>query len=152
MDEPSDYIDFIAKYRDWISVKRMGIRPETKPEEVVYHLAGIRTTIDSKAYRLLGINTSVLDTEAARLASGQRKGFQSLGQAISNIEGKESKAALESACGEKRELKPIAEIYLLSKVASELKMDVSINQLIMSKIFPELKPPKAPGRGRKKKQ
>ena len=26
MDDPSEYIDFMAKYKDWISIKRLGIR------------------------------------------------------------------------------------------------------------------------------
>ena len=68
MDEPEEYIDFMAKYKDWVSIKRIGIRPETRPEEVVHYLAGVRTTIDVKSYPMLKINTQMLDQQAERSA------------------------------------------------------------------------------------
>ena len=150
MDEPEEYIDFMAKYREWISIRRLGIRPDTKPEEVVHHMAGIRSVIENKSYPLLGVKLSVLDDYAGRLTAGQRKNYASLGKAIEALGAGEAKAALESSC-ENRELMPIAEAYLLGKVVTSLGFDTGINQAAMSKIFPYLKTPKAPGLGRKKK-
>lgn len=150
MDEPEEYIDFMARYKDWISMKRLGIRPDTKPEEVVYHMAGIRTTIDTKSFLFLGIKTGALDAYADSITSGMRKSYSSLSGAISSMDKPEAKAAIEGSC-ENKALTPLAEVYLMNKLISNLKYDVSVNQLAMSKIFPNLKPPKAPGMGRKKK-
>jgi hypothetical protein len=150
LEEPEEYIDFMAKYGDWISIRRLGIRPGTKPEEVVHHMAGIRSVIDGKSYSLLGIKTGVLDECAGKITSGQRKSYESLGRAIESLGGSESKAALESSC-ENKELVPIAGAYLLGKVITSLGFDSGINQSTMAKIFHDLKMPKAPGIGRKKK-
>jgi hypothetical protein len=150
LDEPEEYIDFMAKYKDWISIRRLGIRPDTKPEEIVHHMAGVRSVIDNKSYLFLGIKTGVLDEYAGRLTSGMRKGYESLSKAVQSMSGSETKSVLENSC-ENKELTPIAEAYLLSKVVTNLGYDTGINQVTMSKIFPYLKMPKAPGLGRKKK-
>ncbi len=150
MDEPEEYIDFMAKYRDWVSIKRIGIRPDTKPEEVVHYLAGIRATIDSKAFPMLGIKTAALDQYAERLSAGMKKNYGSLSGALSKMDVKETKSILVESCS--KELVPVAEIYLLGKVISNLGFDTSINQKVISKIFPGIKTPKPLGRAGKQKK
>ena len=145
MDVPDEYIDFSAKYKDWISIKRLAIRPDTKPEEVVFHLAGVRSTIDGRMFKLLGIKTDVLDAFAASKASGMRAGYSSLGQALQHVDSAEAKRAVEDACDNKT-LVPFAKTYLLNRLITSLKLDTSLSQQAMSKVFPYLKPPKAPGR------
>jgi hypothetical protein len=139
----------MAKYKDWIAIKRMGIREGTKPEEIVYHLAGIRNTLDARMYKMLGIDTALLDAAAESVSNGLRKGYGSLSQAISGLGSAEARGAVENACAANKALGRLAETYLLGKVITNLGYDTSINQLQLSKIFPELKPPKAPGRRKK---
>jgi hypothetical protein len=152
VDEAEEYIDFMAKYKDWISIKRIGIRPDTKPEEVAYYLAGIRSTIDSKAYSFLGIKTSVIDEFIGRITNGKRKSYGALSEVVNSINSPDAKAALADACGEHKDQIPLAEIYLLGKAISSIGFDISLNQGAMSKVFPDLKPPKKPPGGRKKKE
>jgi uncharacterized protein DUF2666 len=146
MDDPDQYIDFMAKYKDWISIKRMGIRPNTRPEEVVFHMAGIRNTIDAKAFGFLGINTSIIDNIAVRATQGKKKSYSSLSECIMNLNNQDTKKILEDSCGEKKELVPIAEIYLIGKVLTNLNFDSSISQLALSKIYKDLKIKKPKGR------
>ncbi|MDE1871390.1 MAG: DUF2666 family protein [Candidatus Micrarchaeota archaeon] len=150
MDEAEEYIDFMAKYRDWISIKRLGIRENTKPEEVVHHLAAIRSTIDSKSYPLLKVNTSMLDQYASKLSANSRRSYSSLSSAIAALDNPETKKVLAESCS--KELAPIAETYLLGRLITDMGFDTSINQRLMSKIYPDLKPPKAPGRKGKKSE
>lgn len=147
MDEPDEYIDFMAKYKDWISIKRLGIREATKPEEVVHHMAAIRGTIDSKSYLLLGIKSSILDQQAKNICAGSRKSYESLAAALSKMNSSETKKVISEACS--KELAPLAETYLLGKILTTIGYDASINQAQMSKIFPYLKTPKPLGRGKK---
>ncbi len=149
MDEPEEYIDFMAKYKDWIAIRRLGIRADTMPEEVVMHMAGVRSLIDSKSYPMLGIKVSVLDEYAGKLTNGVRKSYASLSDVIKSLSGSEAKNAIDSAC-ENKALTPIAEVYLLSKTITNLGYDTGINPAQMAKIFPGLKMPKVP-MGRKKK-
>jgi len=145
MDEPSEYVDFMVKYKDWISIKRLGIRPDTKPEEIASHLAGIRSTIDSKIYTLLGIDTSKIDSFVESVTSGKRKSYASLAETLNALQKSDSDKVLSEACSGKP-LKPIAEAYMISKAAKSLGFDTGVDQLALSKIYPELKPPKALGR------
>ncbi len=148
MDEPEEYIDFMAKYGAWISIKRIGIRPETKPEEVVQYLAGVRTTIDAKSYPMLKINTTMLDQQAAKICEGSKKNYASLAAAISKMADSDTKKAVADSCP--KELSQMAETYLLSKVVTIIGYDTSINQVQITKAFPDLKPPRKP-LGRTKK-
>ena len=149
MDEPEEYVDFLAKYKDWISIKRLGIRPDTKPEEIVFHMAGIRNTIDVKAFPFMGIKTAPLDAAASKLTEDKRKSFADLSQAILGLNGTEAKRAVEEACADKKELAPLAWIYLIGRVLNNLDYDASINQKTISKIFPNLKIKKPLGRQKK---
>ncbi|MDE1811064.1 MAG: DUF2666 family protein [Candidatus Micrarchaeota archaeon] len=149
MDEPEEYVDFLAKYGNWISIKRLGIRPDTKPEAVAHHLAGISATAGAKSYSYLGIDTSSLDTAATGITAGMRKSYDSLSQAVSKMAQPATKSAVAAACKDPK-LAPVAEAYLLNKIITGVGYDTSVNQLTMSKIFPDLKPPKKP-LGRKAK-
>lgn len=149
LDEPDEYVDFMVKYRDWISIKRLGIRTSTTPQEVVYHLAGIRAAMESKMYPLLGIKTDILDSFAESATNGLKK--KDLPQIVAKLDSPDAKQALVASSTET--LAPLAKVYLLNKLISNVGLDTGLNQLAMSKIFPELKPPKMPpGAGRKKKK
>ncbi len=148
MDEPDEYIDFMAKYKNWVSFKRLGIRASTTPQEVVFHLAGIRATIDNRACALLGIKTGTLDAFATSAVSGLKK--KDIGIAVAKIDSSEAKAAIDASC-ENKDTIPLAKAYLLNKIITELGMVTGVDQKEMSKIWKELKAPKVPGMGRKKK-
>lgn len=150
MDEPEEYVDFMVKYKDWIAIKRLGIRSGTKPEEVVYHMAGIRSTMDGKSYPMLGIKTNILDEHAKKLCAGMKKSYASLASALNLISSTDTKKILEQSCT--KELAPIAETYLLAKITTTIGFDTGINQTLMSKIFRDLKAPKALGRVGKAKE
>ncbi len=150
MDEPEEYIDFMAKYGSWIAIKRLGIDGSTKPEEVVQHLAIVRNTIDGKSFLLMGIKTDALDAYSKRVSSGSRKSYSSLSSAISRLDGAETKRIISESCS--KELAPLAEIYLLSRIITDIGYDTAINQNVMAKIFPDLKVKKPLGRGKGKKE
>ena len=144
-EEPSEYIDFIAKYKDWVAVKRIGIRESTKPEEIAFYLAGIKGTIGRKEYALLGINTQVLDAVAEKLTTNMKKDYPSLGIAVSRISDANTKKAIAESCANK-DLSKVAASYLLYRVIKNLGFSPTVSQEALSKVFPGLKPPKSPGR------
>ncbi len=149
MDDVDEYADFMVKYKSWITIRKLGIREHTTPQDVAFHLAGIRTVIDSHASALLGIKTSLLDAFATSATSGLKK--KDLAQAVAKLDSSEAKKAITDSCISNSALEPIAKAYLLNKIITELGLLTGIDQLAMCKIFPELKPPKIPGMGRKKK-
>ncbi|MGC8537645.1 MAG: DUF2666 family protein [Candidatus Micrarchaeia archaeon] len=148
-DEPSEYVDFMVKYKDWVAIKRLGIRDQTRPEEIVFHLAGIRNSIDGKAFNILGIDTGKLNSLASSIAQGKRGGYSSLGDALKELDKREVKAQVEAACSDAK-LAKIAGIYLLNRVMLNMGFDSSINQEMLSKIYPDLKVKLPPGARKKK--
>ncbi len=143
-DRPDEFIDFSAKYKEWVAIKRLGITPQTKPEEIAYHLAGIRATIDSKMFRVLGIDVDAIDARIKQIPKAG-KGASAVSQALAEIEKPEFKRALAESCSSQA-LLPFAKTYALNKMINETGTETSLSQLALSKVFKELKPPKAPGR------
>lgn len=149
-DKPEEYVEFMARYKDWVAVKRMAIYPDTKPEEVVFHLAGVRSAIDGRMFKLLGVKTEAIDAFADSKTASMRSGYSSLAQVMQHADSAEAKATLDAAC-ENKTLVPFAKTYLLNRLITSLKVDTAISQQAMSKAFPYLKPPKVPGRKPKAK-
>jgi len=150
MEMPEEYVDFAVKYKDWVAIKRMRILPNTRSEAVAFHLAGIRSTIDGRAYRLLGINTESLDSYAETNTNSLRKGLTSVGEVLGRLDTQEAKKAIDDACTNKAVV-PLAKTYLLNKLVLSINVQTGLTQEAMSKLFPDLKMPKFPGRAKGKK-
>jgi len=142
----SDSIEFLAKYREWVAIKKMSISNDVKPEEVAFHLASIRQTIDRKAFEILGIKTSELDAYADKLTNNARKSYKNLAELLPSLGSQEAKAVVENSCKEKPELGEVANAYLFRKVAQNLGFDFDVNQEMLAKVYPYLKIPKPLGR------
>ncbi len=141
-------IEFLAKYKDWIAIKKMSIKDDTKPEEVAFHLASIRQSVDRKAFEILGIDVASLDALAEKLLEGARKSYSGLGEAIGKLGDKEVREAV-AAAAKKEELQSVAGAYLLRKIINGLGFDADVNQEMLSKAYPYLKIRKPLGRQKK---
>lgn len=148
--EGTDSIEFSAKWKEWVVIKRTTIREDTKPEEIVFNLASIRQTIDRKAFDLLGIQTAGMDEYATKVTTGMKKNFKDLAQVVQLLSSSEAKAEIEKACAAKPELQEVAKTYLFRKVIQTLGFDFDVNQEMLSKVYPTLKLPKPRGRQPKK--
>ena len=146
----NECIDFFADYGKWIAIKRMSVRSETKPEEVAFHLASIRQSIDKKIYEAAGIDTTALDSYAESVVSGSRKQFSALGERLAELSSEKDREAVRKASGGKKELDGAAEGYLFRTVVQKMGFDLDVSQEMLSKAYPYLKVPKQ--RGRKAKQ
>ena len=144
--EERDSIDFLAKYKEWIAIKKMSISDDTKPEEIAFHLASIRQTIDKKAFEILGIDTKQLDDLANKITGGARKSYKALAEAIASLGDQEARDIVAKACNGKEELQEVANAYLLRKVVQNLGFDFDVNQEMLAKVYPQLKIPKPLGR------
>jgi hypothetical protein len=137
MDEPAQYIDFMVKYKDWISISRQELDDNTKPEEIAFLLNNIRTSAELKYYTFLGIDLAKLDSFAAKATTGL-KGYEDAAKALSQISGSEGKKELATACPDPK-LKKVAESYLAARVIERLGIRTHIDAKEMFKIFPDLK-------------
>ena len=104
MDEPKEYIDFMARYRDWIAIKRIGIREGTDPKEVSLYLATVKETIEPKFYKFLEIDTHALDELADSMTKGMKKGYDSLAAVLPRMNDKSVKESILKACKDPKDL------------------------------------------------
>lgn len=146
----NESIEFSARYKDWIVIKRAKIYEDTTPEEIVFNLASIRQSLDRKAFEILGIDTKVLDEYADKTTNNARKSYVNLAQCMQALGSSEARGIVEKACNGKERLNEVASTYLFRKVVQNLKFDFDVNQEMLSKAYPNLKLP-AP-RGRKPKK
>lgn len=137
VDEPDQYIDFMVKYKDWISISRQELDNNTKPEEISFLLNNIRMSAEFKYYKFLGLDIAKLDAFAAKATSGL-KGYNDASKALSQISSTEGKKEIMAACQDIK-LKKIAESYLASKIIERLGISTHIDAKEMFKIFPDLK-------------
>ncbi len=142
-------IDFAAKYKNWVAIKRMLIYEDTKPEEVAFHLAGIRESMDRKAFEILGIDTQSLDSFLEGALKGIKKSTTSFGIIGEVVSSPDAKAAAEKACAAKPELKKVATVYMIRKAARSLNLDFDVNQEMLASVYKDLKVKKPPGRQKK---
>ncbi len=145
-------VEFSAKWKDWIAVKKLTIREDTKPEEVAFSLASIRQSIDRKAFEIFGEHIDIvgLDSYAAKIASNKKKNFKDMADVILQLSSTESKKVVENSCSKNPDLKDIASTYLFRKVVQALGFDFDVNQEMLAKVYKELKLPKPRGRQPKK--
>ncbi|ASI14045.1 DUF2666 superfamily protein [Candidatus Mancarchaeum acidiphilum] len=136
--KPDNYIDFSVKYNDWVAIKRLSIDDKVTPEEVVYNLASIESSIDSKVYKFLGIDINSIDSLAKNLAKQSGSGYKGLPKLASLIDTKQVKDSLSKAC-KTQVVVPFAKSYLLDKSLKYMKLSADIELPTMLKAFPDLK-------------
>ena len=141
-----DSVEFLAKYKNWLAVKKITIKENTQPEEIVLQLSSIRQSVDKKSFELLGIDLAKLDAYATTLTGGARKNYGSLAQVIQKLGTGEVKEVVNGATGGKKELAEIATTYLFRRTVQGLEFDFDVNPDMLQKAFPHLKVPKPPGR------
>ncbi len=150
---PYTGIAFMAKYKEWISIKKLSIDKETKPEEVAAHLSSIRMAADRKLPQILGINTEDLDIYAADSTNNMRKSVANIEKVVDILCSSETKKVIDQAIPSES-VRGIAVTYLFSRMLQNIKVDLEVSPNTLMDMFPGLKIPKPKGRmpGQKKKQ
>lgn len=126
---PGTRISLIAKFGEWVAIKKLFIEPGMERWEIAGILAGINETLVKKAFDFSGLGKAELDAKAAVLITGKRKSYQSMGEAIRGIEGPPSETA-----------------YLYNSILSTFGILPYANRSMLSKQYPEIKGPKMRGR------
>ena len=146
-----DEVSFMAKFKDWIAIKKMSVGEKTRPEEIAALLGGITATIDRKTFELVGVKTDIIDPYVDSLTKGKRKSYGVLAEILSGLKPGELKSKLIEASDENKY--PLAESYFLRRILVTLGYSAWLDLENLQKAFPELKIPKPRGNfgGKKKK-
>ena len=154
-------ITFFAKYKNWIAIKKMSIRPDTKPEEVAMQLIAIRNSTDKKSYEIAGISTAIIDEYAVKKTKGMRRSFANLSKIIDIMDSQEAQAKVkESTKSEEANMtarisfadyglknkEDLAKEYLFKQLMQNIKFDFEVSPDKLSAMYPGLKLPGRRGR------
>lgn len=150
---PYEGIALMAKYKDWISIKKLSIDKETKPEEVAAQLTSIRIAVDRKLPQIMGINTEELDIYADESTNNMRKSVANIEKIVNILCSSDTKKIIDAAIPSES-VRDMAVIYLFSRMLQNIKVDLEVSPDALENMFPGLKIPKPKGRmpGQKKKQ
>ncbi len=150
----SQGISFMAKYKDWVSIKKLSIDEKTKPEEVSAHLSSIRIATDRKTAQILGVDTESLDAYAYGATENMRRSAANLEKITATLCSEAAKKEIDNACRGDQSIRDAAIIYLFGKMLQNIKVDLEVSPDTLMDMFPGLKIPKPRGRmpGQKKKK
>jgi hypothetical protein len=128
-EEIESQIIFVGNYGGWISIKKLSM-DEVQDYEVSAILAGINNTIVHKAFTFSGCNQN--DELVGKIAKG-RKSFGNLLEALRKLETELTGNAIDDA-------------YLVCKVFEKQGYKPYASPEMLSKAYPDIKPPKPKGR------
>ncbi len=150
----SEGISFMAKYKDWISIKKLSIHENTKPEEVSAHLSSIRMATDRKTAQILGVDTEALDIFASGATGNMRRSAANLEKVTDTLCSDQAKKEIDQAIAGDQSIRDAATVYLLGRMLQNIKIDLDVSIDTLMDMFPGLKIPKPKGRmpGQKKKK
>ena len=129
---PKDRIALLAKYKSWVAIKKMSIDSSVQGYEVSGILCAINETLVRKAFDFAQIDQVALETEAKKLTKGKRKSYSAVGELLSILPDKRWNI-LENT-------------FLLFSALSSIKVRPYAHREMLSKQYPDIKPPKPRGR------
>jgi hypothetical protein len=119
-EEIGDHIAFIAKYKDWISIKKLGLE-KVQDYEVSGILCGINNTLVSKGFDFAGAKAGTV--------AEKRKTFGNLGAALSEL----ALSGREDA-------------FVVAKAMEGIGYKPYASPEMLTAAYPDIKPPKVRGR------
>ena len=147
-EAPDSRIDFFANWGKWVSIKKMTILKETKPEEVAIHLASIGDSIDKKIFELFPEDAKAkLSKYIEDLSKGKSSKMADLSNVAESLSSKDAKDLVEKSVGSSNT--GIGYAYILCSAMKNLGFEYKASLEFIGKAYPELKVKKPPGRKRK---
>ncbi len=122
-----DFIGFVGKYNQWISIKKLGLE-NVQDYEVSGILSGINYTAVNKAFDLAGVKTDVSQVPEVP----KRKSFGNLGQSLHELEGRLGGSTDDA--------------YSICKRLEKLGYKPYASPDMLTQAYPDIKPPKVKGR------
>ncbi|MFH1587177.1 MAG: DUF2666 family protein [Candidatus Diapherotrites archaeon] len=128
------YINFIANYDDWVSIKKLKIEPETDGRMVAEFLASLGTNIDGKIEQNLGkiVDLSRVDAAIAELELGKKDTGKALEEVASrkvNSVIKEITELPELQKNEIKEMQQFCKVYAMRKALKQCGLQVDYSEI-----------------------
>ena len=129
------YIQFVANYEDWVSIRKLTIEEKTDSKTIMEFLGGLGTSIDSKVEENLRkiVDLDKLDSAILALELGKKDTAKALEEINSRKVGaviKEITVNLEGLSKpEKKELLQFCKVYAMKKVLKQCMIMVDYSEI-----------------------
>lgn len=120
------YIQFIAKYNEWLAVKKLKIEEKTEPRTVMQFLAGLGNSLDNKIAENLGktVELGKLDKVLDEIRAGKKA--EDVAKILAEVSSGRVNRVVKEICEveglqskEKKELQEFCKVYALKKAMKE---------------------------------
>ena len=129
------YIQFVANYEDWVSIRKLTIEEKTDSKTIMEFLGGLGTSIDSKVEENLRkiVDLDKLDSAITALELGKKDTAKALEEINTRKVGaviKEITVNLEGLSKpEKKELVQFCKVYAMKKVLKQCVIMVDYSEI-----------------------
>ncbi len=128
------YINFIANFDDWVSIKKLKIEPETDAKMIMEFLASLGISIDAKIEQNLGkiVDLSKVDAAIAELELGKKdtaKALESIGSRKVSSVIKEITEGLGLQKNETKEMQEFCKVYAMKKALKQCGLQVDFSEI-----------------------
>ncbi|MCD6230069.1 MAG: DUF2666 family protein [Candidatus Diapherotrites archaeon] len=138
--EQKDSIQFLAKYGDWVAVKKITCDENTEPLDIIRFFASVSDSFDRKTSESIAklVDTSKIDAEINEMIPEDKGRFTSeeIAKALSSAQGpKVGKVINELTFGlemEKKDintLKEVCKTYAVRRALEKTKVRIDYNKL-----------------------
>jgi len=115
------YIQFVANYDDWVSIKKLKIEPNTDPRTILEFLASLTTSVDKKFEENL---QKILDLKQVENAVNEvfagGKGASAINEAIAAVNSSKVNSAINAVTenpkwqkNEQKEMKDFCKVFAM---------------------------------------
>ncbi len=129
------YIQFVANYEDWVSIRKLTIEEKTDSKTIMEFLGGLGTSIDSKVEENLRkiVDLDKLDSVIVALELVKKDTAKALEEVNSRKVGAVIKEITENLEGlskpEKKELLQFCKVYAMKKVLKQCMIMVDYSEI-----------------------
>ena len=129
------YIQFVANYEDWVSIRKLTIEEKTDSKTIMEFLGGLGTSIDSKVEENLRkiVDLDKLDSAITALELGKKDTAKALEEINTRKVGAVIKEITENLEGlskpEKKELVQFCKVYAMKKVLKQCMIMVDYSEI-----------------------
>ena len=137
MSENEEYIQFVANYEDWVSIKKLTIEPATDPRTIMEFLASLTVSVDRKIEdnlrKILDLNKV---DEAINAVFSGGKGASAINEALAAVNSSKVNSAINEITAnpqwqknEQKEMQGFCKAYAMRTALKKCNLMIDYSQI-----------------------
>jgi len=137
LSENEEYIQFVANYEDWVSIKKLTIEPATDPRTIMEFLASLTVSVDRKIEdnlrKILDLNKV---DEAINAVFSGGKGASAINEALAAVNSSKVNSAINEITAnpqwqknEQKEMQGFCKAYAMRTALKKCNLMIDYSQI-----------------------